>query len=134
VLAAGSARATTLPPPLPPGFAGALGSYGGDLILVRGATAAVVRRLWDVLDGARITASPADWERPKTVLWWPRDDPLEETLHGFAGRLAPQGKIWVAGSEEALLARVLAAAEGLGFKPVAGLNPAPYDPILCLMR
>ncbi len=134
-LAAGPPPAKApLLPPFPAGFAGAFGSQAGDLFVVRGATAGFVRRLWDVLDGVRVSASPADWERPKTVLWWPRGEPMEETLRGFADRLAPAGMVWVASSDEAVLASVFDVASSLGLKPVAGLNLPSLGPIICLMR
>jgi 8-oxo-dGTP pyrophosphatase MutT (NUDIX family) len=59
-------------PSLPDGFAAALGIQPGDLVHLLGATVGFAARLRAALPaGARVTASPADWERPDLVLAWP---------------------------------------------------------------
>lgn len=126
-LAAGAPPADDPAPPLPDGFAGLLGLKRGDLLVVRGAPAGFVRRLWDVLDGARVTASPADWERAAAVLWWPRGEPAEPALLELAATLIPGGALWLAGPSEATLAPALAAARRLRRAPSASLALPPSD-------
>jgi len=106
-------------PPFLPSFALELGLRPGQLVAVQGATAAFVRRLWDVLDGARVTASMADAERADLVLWWPRADIDKEALATWRRRLATGGAIWCVTGRDApemdpRARRLLLAARGLG--------------------
>ncbi len=121
-LAAGPPPADAPTPSLPAGFARMLGLSAGDLLVVRGAPAGLLRRLWDVLDGARVTASPAGWERPAAVLWWPRGEPVEPALSVLAATLPAAGALWIAGRSEAALAPALATAFRLGHRPSARLS------------
>ena len=95
-LATGAPPATPdAPAPLPRGLPAALGLRRGRLLAVRGAPAGFVRRLWDVLDGARVTASPGEQERPDVLLWWPREGAAEDELALWRCRIAPGGSLWI---------------------------------------
>ena len=96
-------------PPLPARLARELGLRGGQLIAVEGASAAFVRRLWDLLDGARVTASLAAYEQADTVLWWPRGPVDAAALAAWRGRLKPGGALWYVGGD---FANVQLAAGG----------------------
>jgi 8-oxo-dGTP diphosphatase len=94
-LAAGQAQSLPIGlPRFPQSLPRELGLRSGQLIAVAGASAALVRRLHEVLDGGRITASPSETERPDVVLWWPRSAPDPAALPAWRGKLAPGGAIW----------------------------------------
>jgi 8-oxo-dGTP diphosphatase len=87
-----------LPPPLdplPPQLAETLGMRPGRLVAVVGGTAGFVRRLWDIRTGARITTSPAPFERPDVLLWWPRDTTAGAVFPAWRPRIADGGAVWV---------------------------------------
>jgi 8-oxo-dGTP pyrophosphatase MutT (NUDIX family) len=130
-LATGAAAAPPLTlPPLPVTLMADLGLAAGGLLAVRGATAAFVRRAWDVLNGVRITASPAAHERPDALLWWPRAERPAEVLGEWSRRLTAGGAIWAVagGSDDYERARtrdrLCAAASRCGLRP-AGLLDLP---------
>jgi 8-oxo-dGTP pyrophosphatase MutT (NUDIX family) len=87
-------RASITYPPLPSTLMAALGLTAGHLLAVRGASAAFVRRTWDVLDGVRITASPAAHERPDALLWWPRAEDPADVLTNWSTQIAAGGALW----------------------------------------
>lgn len=106
-------------PPMPASLCRELGLKAGQLLALQGATAAFVRRLWDILDGVRVTASPAPGERPDAIFWWPRSDPDPRTLASWRDRAAPGGTIWVMPAEgtaeaDATVLRLCFAARTLG--------------------
>jgi len=88
-----------LPPnisaPLSAESARTLGAGPGRLIAAFGATAGFVRRVWDRLDGARITTSLGPSERPDSILWFPRTEAAAPTLAALSALLAPAGVLWV---------------------------------------
>jgi hypothetical protein len=122
-------------PPLSDGLIGMLGLEPGALLVVQGATAGFVRRLWDVLDGVRVSASPAEHEQPNSLLWWPRGDSPGETLAYWRSRLAPHGSVWAVGREEggsttASVADLVTIAEAAGWQAGAALPlPGPQTAV-----
>jgi len=109
----GAAQRPALAGPLPPELPAALGLRPGHLLAVRGLSAGFVCRLRDVLDGVRVTASPAAEERPDVILWRPRGEDVAPALGAWRDRMAPNGVLWLldpAGSDA-----TLTAARGAGF-------------------
>lgn len=82
---------------LPPDLARRLGIRPGSLVALHGATAAFAGRLRALLlDGARLTASPAAHERPDIILWWPHRAPGGTRRRSeLLAALAPRGALWV---------------------------------------
>jgi 8-oxo-dGTP diphosphatase len=120
-------------PPLPPGFALGLGLRPGQLLALEGAGAAFVRRLWDVLDGARVTASMGENERAGVVLWWPRRQPEADGLACWRQRLAPGGVIWCVPEPGAAARNVLLAlAQTTGMRPTGEMLLPTGEPALRL--
>lgn len=131
-LAAG--EPTPAPPlaPLPAELPQLLGLRRGQLLAVHGASAGFVRRLWDLLDDVRVTASPGAEERPRTLLWWPRGASLLPQLAAWRPRLPDGGAVWLvvpaaSGGEAA----ITAAAAGFW---VAISAPFPAGEVAICLR
>ena len=87
-----------LPPPLdplPPPLTETLGMRPGQLVAVVGGTAGFVRRLWAIRNGARITTSPAPFERPDVVLCWPGNATPTGLFAAWRPRIPNGGTLWV---------------------------------------
>jgi 8-oxo-dGTP diphosphatase len=123
-LAAGSPAAPPIAlPPLQPAFARELGLRPGRLVAAAGASAAFIRRLWDVLGGARVTTSMGEDEQADVVLWWPRATFGADALAGWRSRLAPGGALWCVAPAAAADGgdKLAAVAKGLGLMAAAEL-------------
>lgn len=134
-LAAGEPPGLPPPPtPLLADVAAALALREGRLVAVIGGTAGFVRRLWDLRNGARVTTSPAAFERVDVLLVWPRGEPPAEIFATWRPRLAQEGAMWVmlAGCgdgplpEEVRRLRAAATATGLTVHSVRPFTTGVY--------
>ena len=110
-----------------------LGLLPGSLLAVRGATAGFVARLSAMIDDVRITASPAEHERPNVMLWWPRGEALKPVLATWRSRAPAGGRLWVVRSSDGPAAAELTMnARTLNLRACSMVDFATGESAICL--